>query len=74
MPYVEYDEVEAACSECGRMFRTEEALAAHRQESHTTAPEEKARSHRVACSVCHRTFGSTGALAEHNRRAHTGYS
>jgi DNA-directed RNA polymerase subunit RPC12/RpoP len=34
MPYVEYDEVEATCSDCGRMFRSEEALDAHRTEVH----------------------------------------
>lgn len=34
MPYVEYDEARAVCSECGRAFPDEEALAAHRRESH----------------------------------------
>ncbi|MGI0053105.1 MAG: C2H2-type zinc finger protein [Thermoplasmata archaeon] len=34
MPYVEYDEVEASCSECGRIFRSEEALERHQKESH----------------------------------------
>jgi hypothetical protein len=38
MPYVEYDEVEAICSDCGRTFRSEEALYAHREESHPPAP------------------------------------
>jgi hypothetical protein len=37
MPYVEYDEVEAVCAECGRIFRSEDALALHQQESHQTA-------------------------------------
>ncbi|MGD0257932.1 MAG: hypothetical protein ABSB90_08685 [Thermoplasmata archaeon] len=37
MPYVEYDEVEAICSDCGRTFRSEEALDAHRLESHPPA-------------------------------------
>jgi hypothetical protein len=37
MPYVEYDEVEAICSDCGRTFRSEEALEAHRLESHPPA-------------------------------------
>ncbi|MGP8072266.1 MAG: hypothetical protein ACLPZM_03950 [Thermoplasmata archaeon] len=37
MPYVEYDEVEAVCAECGRIFRSEEALELHRRESHQTA-------------------------------------
>jgi uncharacterized C2H2 Zn-finger protein len=36
MPYVEYDEVEAVCPECGRIFRSEEALEAHQRESHET--------------------------------------
>jgi hypothetical protein len=47
MPYVEYDEVEAICSDCGRMFRSEEALDAHRQESHpptVTPPTQPRRS------------------------------
>jgi len=35
MPYVEYDEIEAVCSECGRVFRSEEALVAHKEESHS---------------------------------------
>lgn len=34
MPYVEYDEARAVCSECGRAFPDEEALEAHRRESH----------------------------------------
>ena len=34
MPYVEYDEVEAICPECGRAFRSEEALAVHKEEAH----------------------------------------
>jgi hypothetical protein len=42
VPYVEYDEVEAICSDCGRTFRSEEALELHRAESHqpidTTTP------------------------------------
>ncbi|NNN17074.1 MAG: hypothetical protein HKL79_01750 [Thermoplasmata archaeon] len=35
MPYVEYDEIEAICSECGRVFRSEEALVVHKEESHS---------------------------------------
>ncbi|MFZ0699823.1 MAG: C2H2-type zinc finger protein [Thermoplasmata archaeon] len=35
MPYVEYDEIEAICSECGRVFRSEEALVTHKEESHS---------------------------------------
>ena len=34
MPYVEYDEAGAVCSECGRQFPDEEALDAHRRASH----------------------------------------
>lgn len=34
MPYVEYDEVEAICPECGRNFRSEETLELHRQDAH----------------------------------------
>jgi hypothetical protein len=41
MPYVEYDEVVASCSECGRAFRSEEDLEAHRAEVHE-APAEAA--------------------------------
>ena len=72
MPYVEYDEVQAACSDCGRAFPSEESLDEHRREAHggldrpSTAPLP-----RVACSVCQATFRSTAALTEHNRRAHT---
>jgi hypothetical protein len=36
MPFVEYDEVEAVCADCGRLFRSEEALELHRRESHQT--------------------------------------
>jgi uncharacterized C2H2 Zn-finger protein len=36
MPYVEYDEVEAVCPECGRIFRSEDALEVHQRESHMT--------------------------------------
>jgi hypothetical protein len=46
MPYVEYDEVAASCSECGRNFRSEEDLEAHRLEVHgapATAPGRPAR-------------------------------
>ncbi|HZY70271.1 MAG TPA: hypothetical protein VFF67_04750 [Thermoplasmata archaeon] len=34
MPYVEYDEVEAICPDCGMIFRSEEALARHRADVH----------------------------------------
>jgi hypothetical protein len=71
MPFVEYDEVGAACADCGRSFPSEEALAAHKAESHGHAPPA-AKKQAVECSVCHRKFPSIGQLAEHNRRAHTG--
>jgi len=46
MPYVEYDEVEAMCSDCGRTFRSEEALSLHREESHrpTMTPTPRPKS------------------------------
>lgn len=74
MPYVEYDEVKAVCSECGRAFETEEALRTHDQEAH--ALTRRARSGLpppapVTCSVCGRTFPSVSALGRHNRRDHT---
>jgi uncharacterized C2H2 Zn-finger protein len=73
VPYVEYDEVEAVCSDCGRIFPSEESLAAHRNEAHAglVEPEGKAPAHQIPCSVCHKRFRSTAALAEHNRKAHT---
>lgn len=40
MPYVEYDEIEAICPECGRVFLSEEALELHRQDSHAGLEEE----------------------------------
>ncbi len=75
MPYVEYDEVEAVCSDCGRAFRSEEALAEHRDEAHSGAvdpTERRGASTGVVCSVCRQRFSSTSALERHNRRAHTG--
>jgi C2H2-type zinc finger/Zinc finger, C2H2 type len=72
VPYVEYDEVEAACSDCGRLFRSEEALEAHRLEAHGGDPRPRAPpSRQVRCAVCHREFPSVSALARHNRSAHT---
>lgn len=40
MPYVEYDEIEAICPECGRVFLSEEALELHRQDSHAGLEEK----------------------------------
>ena len=71
MPFVEYDEVEAACSECGRLFRSEDALKTHLAESHGSAEPVRTDVRTVACSVCDRTFPTLPGLAEHNRRAHT---
>lgn len=73
MPYVEYDEVEAICSDCGRVFRSEEALADHRAEAHggqERSPSGSARS-AVRCSLCGKRFRSTTALQAHNTKAHT---
>ncbi len=75
MPYVEYDEVEAACTDCGRLFRSEESLAAHRAEAHGKDGRPASRSPPappVVCSVCQRPFPSVSALARHNQRSHTG--
>ena len=72
MPFVEYDEVEAACAECGRLFRSDEALQAHVLESHSSTVPARAETRPVACSVCGRTFPNLPGLSEHNRRAHTG--
>ncbi len=71
MPYVEYDEVEAACPECGRLFRSEEALRAHVAESHAVTEAAPKAAKPVRCSLCRRTFPTTSALARHNRSAHT---
>jgi uncharacterized C2H2 Zn-finger protein len=73
MPYVEYDEVEAICPDCGRIFRSEDALATHRTESHSgledgstvADPDEE-----VPCPKCHHVFASRNALEMHRREAH----
>jgi DNA-directed RNA polymerase subunit RPC12/RpoP len=74
MPYVEYDEVEAVCSGCGRVFRSEEALAEHQATAHS-GQEASARPNphksSVKCSLCSQKFLSTAALREHSARAHT---
>lgn len=72
MPYIEYDEVEAACADCGRLFPSSEALEAHRTESHVAAEAVPGPKARIRCSVCQRSFRSVENLAEHNRRAHSG--
>jgi hypothetical protein len=73
VPYVDYDEVEAVCSDCGRLFLTEEALREHRAEAHAgedsvVSPGRPAKA--VSCSVCHQPFRSTNALQTHSRRTH----
>lgn len=69
MPFVEYDEVEAVCSDCGRIFRSEEALAAHRVDSHA-GRVDTATADRLTCPTCERRFLSSGELRTHRRRAH----
>ncbi len=74
MPYVEYDEIEAACAECGRLFRSEDALATHRTEAHPpeAGPREPTVSGRpIQCSVCQKGLPSLSALKRHNQQAHT---
>lgn len=74
MPYVEYDEVEAICSDCGRTFRSEEALAAHHEESHSGVEARVAVPHArratFSCPICHRSFAAAGPLRAHTRVAH----
>lgn len=74
MPYVDYDEVGAACSDCGRLFRSAEDLEAHRRESHlparASAPPKRA-SASLPCSLCSRKFYSIAALQDHTRRDHS---
>ncbi len=75
MPYVEYDEVEAVCPECGSTFRSPETLEAHVRESHAGPPGPAAAARpgpAVACSVCGARFASVSALQRHNRQAHVG--
>jgi uncharacterized C2H2 Zn-finger protein len=75
MPYVEYDEVEAICPDCGRIFRSEDALAAHREESHAgiTSPAAAVTSSpSFPCPECGRPFDSREALRVHRGRSHRG--
>jgi C2H2-type zinc finger protein len=74
MPYVEYDEVGAACAECGRLFRSGDDLEAHRRESHGPDPKPavtKPRHPTIACSMCERKFYSIAALQDHTRHDHS---
>jgi uncharacterized C2H2 Zn-finger protein len=69
VPYVEYDETEAVCPQCGSAFRSPEVLEAHLQESHgEPAPSDRPKA--VRCSVCGESFSSIAALGRHNRQAH----
>jgi uncharacterized C2H2 Zn-finger protein len=73
MPYVEYDEVEAVCADCGRIFRSEEALAAHRTESHAgleSAPARRGPAPTFRCPECRESFDSSEAVRVHRRRTH----
>jgi len=73
MPYVEYDEVEAICSGCGRVFRSEEALAEHQSAAHSgqeSAARPSPHKLSVKCSLCRQKFLSVAALREHTARAH----
>jgi DNA-directed RNA polymerase subunit RPC12/RpoP len=74
MPYVDYDEVEAACADCGRLFRSPEDLESHRQETHprarATGPVQP-RTATLPCSLCSRKFFSIAALKEHTQRDHS---
>jgi hypothetical protein len=46
MPFVEYDEIEAVCSECGMIFRSEDALESHKERTHAPAAVEPSRKKR----------------------------
>lgn len=75
MPYVEYDEVEAICPDCGRTFRSEDALAAHRDESHSgveEGPPTAGDPSEVCCPICRHTFASESALKIHSHDTHRG--
>lgn len=72
MPYVEYDENEAVCPQCGSSFRSEEILEAHVRESHADPADQGGadRNRTVLCSVCGASLPSVNALVRHNRIAH----
>ena len=70
MPYVEYDEVEAICPDCGAPFRSEEARDAHARDVHGAAGPQREPARPVRCAVCGTTVRSVTALQQHNRRAH----
>jgi uncharacterized C2H2 Zn-finger protein len=72
VPYVEYDETEAVCPQCGSTFRSPEILEAHVTDSHggpaRDPPPPPAKE--VRCSVCRTRLPSVAALERHNRLAH----
>jgi hypothetical protein len=71
VPYVEYDEVEAICPDCGRIFRSEEALAAHREESHSGLEGSSGGSTpATVCPACQRKFASETELRAHAHDVH----
>lgn len=72
MPYVEYDEVQAACADCGRQFPDTDSLEQHRRTAHVTQEAPRPAQRRLHCSACRKEFYTLGALSDHNRRAHTG--
>lgn len=70
MPYIEYDEVEAICPDCGRTFRSEEALTSHLTESHSGRVEVSRPAAALECPTCHRRADSADALRAHIARIH----
>ncbi len=72
MPYVEYDENEATCPQCGSTFRSPEILETHVRGSHAAPAISAPPPHpkRVRCSVCDADLSSVHALERHNREAH----
>jgi hypothetical protein len=78
MPYIEYDEVEATCSDCGRLFRSEEALEAHQIEVHRPVeqspprPTSSSSPHAaLRCQACGIRLGSREELRRHERLTHS---
>ena len=72
MPYVEYDEIEAVCSDCGMTFRSEEALEGHRRQVHLPARPTAGPSHPepLRCGACEQLFSSPAAFRDHQRIVH----
>ena len=76
MPYVEYDEVEAVCPECGMTFRSEDTLQSHVEEVHAaghsaTPADRPVRGPALSCPTCFETFTSPAARDRHIRFAHS---